>query len=361
MNLRTIWYVYPAIPPNRRPHKLHFQGHHKVPIHRIPNICIAKWKMHNCIRILFVDLYRKERPTLYLSKEEQADFYEKGLRPTVVELLEDRAADWPATYHSELFRARGHNGQFAFGSKVLPDWTNPVFGDLLRQTLVTNGVLWGKNLVFLHEIRGIKNATYHPADLRIAEVALEDALDQNFLRPRDLDPENWYIDVALEVSSSKQRCLAWRTDSHSKLFQEIAEVSPDHADRVTEIKFKKYFRDPVSHLVGVSGFRLSPGVLASGNFNTVYANVYHTDKGVTACPDQGHHGKFTTVPDILRGKAVPFAENLYELYSTSAVSNYSCARAEIRVPLAHATDPMIIVSTGVLQSCLVSFSREEWW
>ena len=306
-------------------------------------------------------MYSKDRSSLYLSKEEQADFYEKGLRLTVVELLADRAADWPATYASELFRARGHNGQFAFGSKVLPDWTNPLFGDILRATLVANGVLWGKNLVFLHEIRGIKNTVYHPADISNAEVALDDVLDQNFLRLRDLDPRTWYIDVALEISSKTQRCLAWRTDSHSKLFQEIAEVSPRHADRVTELKYGKYFRDPASHLVGVSGFRLSPGVHARGNFDTVYANVYHTDKGVTACPDQGHHGKFTTVPDIFRGKAVPFAENLYELYTTSAMSNYSCARVEIRVPLAHATSPMIILSTSVLQGCLVSFSREEWW
>jgi hypothetical protein len=310
---------------------------------------------------LFLDLYDEDQPCRHLSKEQLADFYEKGLRPTVVELLQDRAPDWPATYSAELFRARGHDGRIAFSMKVIPDNLIPEFGDQLRHKLEVNGVTWAKNLVFLHEIRGVKNASYHYTDRDNADIALEELLDQNFLRLEDLNPDTWYIDVGLEISSRDKRCLGWRTDSHSEILQELAEVAKEHADRVTNIKFANYFRDPASHLLGVSGFRLTPGVRARGAYETAYVNVYHTDKGVTSRQDRGHYGKFITTSQIFQGTAVKYAEDLYNLNTTSATSNYSCARAEIRIPLRYATEPMVYINHAVLQRSLVSLSPNEWW
>lgn len=317
-------------------------------------MCIAKWKLRNCIRILFLDLYNNEQK--YLSQEQQA-----GLYPTVIGLLKDRASDWPATYATERFRARGHNGQFTFGTKVLPDWTIPHFADQLCKNLANNGVPWGKNIAFLHEICGIRNSTYHPLDWRNAEAALERVFLENCIPLEDLNQQQWYVDVGLEASSSVHRCLAWRTDSHSHLIQELAGIEHEKADKMTKFNHKDYLRDPASHLMGVSGFRLTPGRESRGEYSTRYINVYHTDKGVTSRQDQGYYGKFITVPDILYNKAAGFIDQLYEVYTTAVAHNYSCARFELRVTLEHANAAMVHFSQVVLRQSLVSFSQDEWW
>ncbi|RXW12808.1 hypothetical protein EST38_g13046 [Candolleomyces aberdarensis] len=126
-------------------------GSYNAPLHQIPNLGLGKWKLHNLVRVMFPELHGPDRKSHHLSKKEQVDFCEKGLLPTLQELLENRGGNLPPDYEAEMFRARKDNGQLAFGSRILPSWRVPEFGDCLRRHLSVNGVAWARNLVFVHQ------------------------------------------------------------------------------------------------------------------------------------------------------------------------------------------------------------------
>jgi hypothetical protein len=312
------------------------------------------------IRALFPGLCADGRSP-FLTQGEQKIFYEKGLRPAVIELMGPSASDWPPDYESEMFRARGHNGQLSFVTKILPEWHVNLLGDAIRENLKTNEVSWGEGLVFLHQIRGVKNSSQHTPEDDPAQVALEEWLDINSLKQEDLLLGDWWIDVGLQISSSEEECLAWRTDSHFHLVKEILRIPEHAADRITSISSSKYTRDMTSHLTAVSGCRISPGARAEGQYSVQYLQLYTTDKSVTYRQDKGHHGKFITCRDVLAGKSETYCQNLYQVYLAAMKDNFSLARIEVRVPIAHATSVLLHLQHRSISQWLVSFPRVVWW
>ncbi|KAF8808357.1 hypothetical protein BYT27DRAFT_7097079 [Phlegmacium glaucopus] len=340
---------------------LSYSFHHDtVPIHKIPNLCLAKWGTHDMIRVLFPALCG-DGHSAYLTQGEQAIFYEKGLRPAVVELLGSSAADWPPDYKSEMFRARGHSGQLAFISKMLPEWHVRPLGDQIRKHLLANQVTWGAGLVFLHQIRGVKNASQHHPSSQASTLALDEWLDDHAIWSADLPKGQWWIDVGLEISSGLDECLAWRTDSHFHVVQEVLGITERPAKRITSMTSTKYARDLTSHLTAVSGCRISPGTRAQGRYEAQYLQLYTTDKSITYRPDMGHHGKFITGQDVLAGKWESYCENLYRVYHAAIKENFSLARMEVRVPIEYASDVLLNLSDLDICEWLVSFPPVEWW
>lgn len=311
------------------------------------------------IRVLFPALC-KDNGSPFLSQEEQMIFYDKGFHPAVVDIMGSAAADWPPNYLSEMFRARGHNGRLAFITKVMPEWHLRSLGDKIREHLHKNDVSWGEGLVFLYQIRGVKNSNQHRPCEEASEVALEEWLDESSLRLDDLTGENWWIDVGLQISSSKKECLAWRTDSHFHLVKHVLRIRDHQADRITSITSSKYTCDMTSHLTAVSGCRITPGPRAEGPFSVQYLQLYTTDKSLTYRQDEGHYGKFLTCKDVLAGKSTGFCNNLYSVYLAAMDDSYSLARAEIRIPIKHALSVLIDLPDDIHQ-WLVSFPRVVWW
>lgn len=311
------------------------------------------------IRALFPALCADGRSP-FLTQEEQTIFYEKGFHPAVVDIMGPNASDWPPDYKSEMFRARGHNGQLSFMTKILPEWQVHLLGDKIRENLRRNKVSWGKGLVFLHQIRGVKSSSQHTPSQEPGEVALEEFLDTNSLRMDDL-PGQWWIDVGLQISSKKQECLAWRTDSHFHLVKEFLQISELNAHRITSISSTKYTRDMTSHLTAVSGCRITPGVKAEGPYSVKYLQLYTTDKSLTYRQDKGHYGKFITCRDVLAGKAETYCDNLYAVYLAAMKDSFSLARVEVRVPIQSATSVLLNLQRETLSQWLVSFPRVEWW
>lgn len=312
------------------------------------------------IRVLFPGLVAEER-SVFLTQEEQKIFYEKGFRPAVVDILGASASDWPPNYESEMFRARSHNGQLSFMTKMLPEWQVKFLGDKIREFLRMSEVSWGEGLVFLHQIRGVKNSSQHTPLDADGDVALEEWLDDNFLRKEDLMYGDWWVDVGLQISSDEKECLAWRTDSHFHLVKDVLKIPVHHAERITSIKSTKYTRDMTSHLTAVSGCRISPGARAEGPFSVQYLQLYTTDKSLTYRQDKGHHGKFITCGDVLAGKAESYCENLYNVYLAAMKDNYSLARVEVRVPIKHVTSVLLDLRRSRICGWLVSFPRVVWW
>jgi hypothetical protein len=312
------------------------------------------------IRVLFPGLVADGR-SAFLTQEEQKIFYEKGFRPAVVDLLGASAADWPPDYKSEMFRARSHTGQLSFMTKMLPEWQVSFLGAKIRQYLHENEISWGEGIVFLHQIRGVKNSSQHTPVESVGDVALDEWLDSNFLKIEDLLHGECWVDVGLQISSDEKECLAWRTDSHFHLVKKILSIPEHHAERITSIKSTKYTRDMTSHLTAVSGCRIRPGPRAEGPFSVQYLQLYTTDKSLTYRQDKGHHGKFITCHDILAGKADSYCENLYDIYLAAMEDNFSLARVEVRVPLKYANSVLLDLHHSMISQWLVSFPRVVWW
>ncbi|RXW12448.1 hypothetical protein EST38_g13406, partial [Candolleomyces aberdarensis] len=325
-------------------------GDHVALVHQIPNLGLGKWGIHNSIRVLFPDLYSAERKSFRLSVQEQATFYEKGLLPTLQDLLADRGGDLPPDYQAEMFRARQQTGKLVFSTRILPADRVEAFGDTLRTNLVRNGVTWGANLTFLHEIRGVKNTSRHLFDFDNADAALDDFLDKNGLQLDTLeDSGEWYVDVGAEVSSTQLRCMAWRTDQHHTLAKQVLKINNLNATRITELTSSKYYRDPASHLVGASGFRITPGPRGEGPFEAQYFQAYLTDKPITSAKEANHFGKFITPDQLLKGKGEKYISELFHLYGQAANQNFSCARFEVRVPIRHARDVLLDIDLNKLR------------
>ncbi|KAF8873543.1 hypothetical protein CPB84DRAFT_1829545 [Gymnopilus junonius] len=342
-------------------HIKHSWDEYTAPVHKIPNIGIGKWGVHTLLRVLIPGLYR-ENGSPMISEENRRIFYEDGLYPAIRTMMRARGTDWPATFQGEVFRAQGANGRLALQTKILPEHLVPFLGDTLRQELFNRGIPWAGSIVFLHQVRGVKNGTAH----HLSEASINRAFTK-FLSDNDLVFQEviangrWCLDVGLELESRRDECVVWRTDGHRNVVGRILDIDEVHADKITRLTSGKYTRDMTSHMPSVSGCRVVPGAREQGPFEARYLQLYMTDKSVTARKDKTHHGKFIDGAAILAGKGVEYIEKLYDLYSTSATVVQAHARAEVRVDIKHYGSPFRNFSAGLIERSLLTFPRNVWW
>ncbi|KDQ22060.1 hypothetical protein PLEOSDRAFT_1108039 [Pleurotus ostreatus PC15] len=297
-----------------------------------------------------------------LTQDEMKSFYNQGLRPAIVELTPAQSAEWPSTYEGEMWRARGRTGQLALSSKVVDAWYVSMIGQRIRSSLEENGVAWGRGLVFLHEIRGVKHGSGHSVGADAADRTLGDWLaDHDLSREEMGESGTWYIDVGVEFVSLEERCLAWRTDSHRHIVEAVISIPENRAASISRPGSSKYTRDMVSHMPSISGCRISPGLHTRGPYDVRYFQLYTTDKALTYRPEGYHRGKFITPSDILKGKVDTFIEGLYDTYSNAASRNWSLARMEVRVPLEHAEEVLLLQHLSAARTWLISFHKKVFW
>lgn len=297
-----------------------------------------------------------------MSQEQQQTFYEQGLRPAIAELLPVEVLEWPSSYRDEFWRATGRNGQLRFSTRVVPKDVVPLLADAIRACLLANGVPWYEGLVILHQVRGVKHSSSHAPTASDARDQLRDFMDDNTLNYRRLrHSATCFVDVALTVTSDDGKCLAWQTNSHFNLVRQVLGVSTANAVRITSLGSSKYTRDMVSHLPEVSGWRIAPGVRASGIYDCRYFQGYSPEKALTARPEKGHHAKFLECPDVLKGKADDWINSLYKLNRNAIDSNLSTARMEVRVPLSKAKHVLLNVDHELLRISLIKVHPTIWW
>ncbi|RXW13278.1 hypothetical protein EST38_g12577 [Candolleomyces aberdarensis] len=345
------------------------QGEFNIPLHHIPNLCGGAWGTRSCFRFFFPDLVTDQRQSHHITVDEQATFYNLGLRPTLAELLEDRAVDIPPDFESLQFRAQGENGTFSFTTKILPRHHVPYFIPALRRALVANGVPWGRNLFVVHEIRGIKNSTYHLPDPENAEVALDDFLDRNHINLNDIREDidvnfssRWFIDIGLEISATSKRCLAWICADHRRIVSDLCGVDQETAARITAPNaYRGYSRDILGHFVDLAGFRLEPGASGRGDFDLQYMQCYTTEKGLLDRKDGTAYSKKLTVAKILKGKHGDYLDKLYHTFIAASDRNPSSARVEVRVPFEHACRVLVDLPMDTLQNALAAIHPTVYW
>ena len=223
----------------------HFaQEDQEVPLHTVPNLALGKCGERSLIRVFFPKLRSEDRKSSKLTREEQAQFYEGGLRPTIERLTPEKSSEWPVTYQDELTRARRRTGHFSMQSKMLPQDVLEDFGNTLRHFLEEDGIAWGEDLYFLHQVRGMKATTEHRMDTQLARASLQKFLVENSIREESIAEGIWYIDVGLELSSLEGKCLLWRTNSHSQIVRRVTGVSEHHANRITELGSPVLYHPP---------------------------------------------------------------------------------------------------------------------
>ncbi|KAF8870793.1 hypothetical protein CPB84DRAFT_1754274 [Gymnopilus junonius] len=266
--------------------------------------------------------------------------------------------EWPVTYDDEMFHARGWSGTFSMQTKVTINWMSQYLREYIRDALESNGLDWGMGLVFLHQIHGIKNATTYSHTDAAAEESLVKFLKKNLLISPEADSydellqsRKWWIDVGVEVASDQEQCLAWRMDSHFDIVQQC----------ITSVSSSQYTHNMLIHLPSISGCRITPGQHAQGEFKVNYMQMYTTDKALIYCKDQGHHGKFITCEDVLKGKGGNYTQHLFDLYWNAAVGTYCLAHLEVHIPLAHTSRILLSVDHGLLIDSLISLKPSAWW
>lgn len=313
--------------------------------------------------MLFLDLYSADRKSSYVSQEERRIFYEKGLRPALVDLLVDRANEIPATYSMEMARAKAHNnGAHKFASKTLPAEHIRLLGNRIQYHLVANGFNWGTNIAYLHEIKGVKNTFYHPfnRDENESKDRLYALLERNHLKEDVIGRANWYVDVGVEISSPEGLSLFWRTDSHYHLAMKLLEVDGAVADRLTSRSSTKYYLDTTSHIVDAAGFRLTTGKHC-GPRNYHYIQTYQTDKHITARKDGFYHGKYFTAQDIIQNRYKPYLKTIFNIYQQASEENHASARLEVRVDIAFAPIALHECETTSIRDSLLAFPTSTIW
>ncbi|KAF9060069.1 hypothetical protein BDP27DRAFT_1430481 [Rhodocollybia butyracea] len=313
----------------------------QTPIHRIPNLQLAAWLTRGQIHICFPSLATREggQQSKPLTLDQLTQFYEVGLRPTIAELLPEDVSDWAPTYQAELFRAKKSSGHMGYQSKMIPGSHVRELGSTLRYYLSAGNIDWANDFFFLHTARGYKHATQHLTSRTMARLKLEE-----FCTTIGLE-ENVFEEAA-----------------QSRVVEEVLGIRSEDAVRITSLGSSKYSRDIVSHLLGVSGCRIEPGVRAAGAFEGVYFQLYSTDKALTYNPEGNHHGKFMSISEAMGVKQpAPFITGLQKLFVEAMDMNTSNARIEVRVPFRHACTVLTRFDSGAIQECMLGFRRTVWW
>lgn len=333
----------------------------QVPVHKIPNIGFGRWKDRHLLRILFPQLYSEDRSFSGLTKDECKIFYEHGLRPAVGNLSPKDVAEYPVTYDDELFRARNPSGTLSLQTRMIARDIVPGLVPEIEAQLLQAGALWGSGMLVLHELRGIKATTGHQATAFSAMLALDAFMTENHIMRGAIQEDLWWIDVGVEFMV-EGRCLQWRTDSHSHIMKSVAGISDAHARRVTSLGSSQYSRDLSSHLSGVAGCRIEPGVRAQGPNGIRYLQLYSTDKALTYHPGRYHTGKALTCVEAMGDEQpTPFCASLYDLYKNSRQLE-SHARIEARVPVNRATDVLLDLDNITKNpQYFVAFHPSVWW
>lgn len=215
---------------------------------------LARGDERTSVRCFFPKLYVSGLRTnqhMFLSQAKLIEWYEKGVRPALLDFLPECAGDFPPTYNAEMFRAQTSRKALSLTTKPLPSWGADEFATSIRYHLTTNHVDWAQDMIFQIQVRGLKTATGHACNHVSAAQAL-DVFLENF-RLGHLDQV--FVDVGLEFSAAR-RALLWRTDSHfhwmNFLFpeQDVAFING-----IIDPANPHYLRDLSSHVLDLSGCR----------------------------------------------------------------------------------------------------------
>ena len=332
-----------------------------VPLFRIPNTALGKVDNRQVTRIFFPKMYRHgESPAI--TQERLASLYNDHIRPAVLTALTAWQLQWPIAYDAAYQQYQNRNGELQVGTiDIYPDALVP-FCEALLESFVGHEDF--DEAFFLHELRGTKGRVPHaPEDVQEHEEALNDVMD--CLDSQRINPEEWQIDVGLEISHS-DHIVQWLTNGHLALLQHVLpSITGQEAKKLSDSSY--FSADRVGHLRDFAGFHVHPHSRGLSD-GVMYINVYCNEKTVIY---QLHDGIYSTHyhSKLMPQKIAALSQNLVNMSKTfskcSGVLNdrhqEASARLEVRVSLSMAMDVNVEFPEELLQSCVVSVTPLEWW
>lgn len=322
---------------------------------------------------MFPRLYHQHGKNKQLPPNLLGIIYDKGVRPAALQVVPGHQSHWPASYHAAVAVARDRGGRLHFGTKDLPSYVLDEFCALLLQNLNSYPEL--KDAYFLHELKGTKGATIHDPTNRASRWAILDDILQFLDIPR-ITPEEWYIDVALEVSRP-EHVLLWLEVAHEELLRHALPRQWAHSAHSIQMlqQSKNNFKlDRVAQLNDFAGFRCTPRTKGFRD-SVTYLNVYTTDKEPTY---QLHNGVFAAhrASDLIGAKSmskvISDVEKISEVFGqcmgmegTDEMDPRSpvegCARFEVRVQLRHAADSYFELPADLVERSVAAIPAGVWW
>lgn len=256
-----------------------------VPLYKIPNIILGRAdKQRQQTLVFFPGLVDPARDGTKLTPTEIAEWYDRCLYPTLKRVVSTRMAHWPSTYELAEARSRDRNGRLHFSSESIPQHTLAEFAEMLQWQ--AERMDWG-DIFFVHELRGVKNQSEHDAGVEGGAVDSWDSclefLDVDKIEQEDpTGREQWYIDVALEVTAKDgQHVLQWYEGSREQLLRIGLPNATDAQVRALAKSEKRTHVDTVAQLYAFAGVRSSPGKNMERRDQVKYLNIYTTDKEIT--------------------------------------------------------------------------------
>ncbi|KAF8321881.1 uncharacterized protein EI90DRAFT_3157848 [Cantharellus anzutake] len=368
-----------------------------VPLYTIPNIPIAKIGTRVTIYLFFPRLWIKPS-VVSLTNAQVDEVYASVIKPAAVKANSHIDAGlWPPTLDGERFRSISGRRAIFQSTIQLPGHCVTDFG--VSVMLAASNLSYGEDAFFLVDVRGHKSLSRHmPRDVhqglrddddQDGQGTLEEWIEhhssialQNFCSQLDMlglyqnaydDTETW-IDVAIEVrADSGDMMTAWRTDKHRLLVEHIVgELGLDTDDpelmaaldsHMNPTK-RRYIRDCISALTGISGFRYKPQGDAT---SALYIQAYTNEKSLFARP--GSAEKTILVPTgallapLTQKDPSSWYSEMYNIYNSACHDEGYCnsARIEARVPISEAHQALRMLNPATMAQCITCIQPRDYW
>ncbi|KAJ7574193.1 hypothetical protein C8J56DRAFT_803336, partial [Mycena floridula] len=258
-------------------------------------------------------------------------------------------------------RLRNNQGQIQFTSIDIPqDLLAPLGAKLLE---LCDTIPEFKDAFFLHEFRGEKGKTLHSpndaAECRYHRALFLDSLDQTTLQD-----ENWFIDLAFEVSLPEHVVFLKSTAHPHILDFALPSATPRSREKLRQ---SSNFRiDFNAQLADIAGFRTTTGAQAGDPDHVQYLNVYTTDCKPTY---QLHRGTYERIrPAQLleaesRSKVINQIESIGDMYFRQGVNKTPCAtRIELRIRLDEDdVQKWQYLPSELVERCLLAHPADTYW
>ncbi|KAJ3548791.1 hypothetical protein NMY22_g1130 [Coprinellus aureogranulatus] len=302
------------------------QGPALSPLHEIPNMRLGTFGEDGSIFILLPRLHSASRRSYRMSFSEYRAVWEVLIIPCLRALGEERLDDGLDPHHIAKF------------------------SHLLRVTAMSCGVKWLAHLRFVHLIRG--RSSPHPFDADSSNSALDHYLQSHGLSSeavrQDMEADcQWFVDVGVEISA-KGYSMAWRSDSHFRVYQQMTGTQLDASH-------SQYERLPFSHIMGASGCRIGHLNHRAG----LYAELTTRDGSLQAVRECGNRVDRLGPLDILN-KPSGSLSFLSRLTSAYLLSNTDMeAQATLRVPFESSHGALLNLDADAISTSCLAFDTRE--
>jgi hypothetical protein len=328
-------------------------------MHQVPNIAIGKVEHRHITRLMIPHLYRPgSSPAVPRGIIEFV--YDKGLRPTVEELLRGQLTNWPVSYAAALTQYRGGRGRLHFSTIDIPAYCLNDFATLFLEKLSLHNDL--RDAYFLHELRGTKGSSTHDPETQFSRSAALNDLTK-FLDEDSLEPDNWQIDVALNVHVDGHVTHFLTAGCEKMLAHVLPGLTPAQVTKVT--RNKRHYIDLAASLGDLGGFRNEPGSRGKRD-DVTYINAYCTEK--TAIYQLHDNGIFRrrTGRDLFPGKLKPLLDDLLKIGNVFNQCSQedgldANARFEIRMTMSRCLDQHFTYPDRLVEQTIVAIPQAVWW